>query len=80
MSRRKKKRVKTAGGSAHGSGSGGSGGGGVMRSIVRGFRTVARGGGSGKASTAVKKRTAWDVLTWVLLAGAVGFLIYKALG
>ena len=76
MSRRKKKRDRTAAGAHHTS----SGGGGVMRSIVRGFRTVARGGGSGSGkAVAVKKRTTWDVVTWVLLAGAVAFLIYKAL-
>lgn len=78
MSRRKKNKGRSGGGG----GGQRSSGGGVMRSIVRGFRTVAHGGsgsGSNKA-TAVKKRTTWDVVTWVLLAGAVGFLIYKALG
>lgn len=51
-----------------------------MRSLVRGFRTVARGGGSGAGANkvaAAKKRTTWDIVLWVLILGAGVYVALK---
>jgi hypothetical protein len=54
--------------------------GGAMMSFRRGMKNIAGTGGGGSKKPSTPLQRAWDVIFWVLLAGAVGFFLYRRFG
>ena len=70
--RRPRKKQRHSGG-----GGGGHGGGGVLQGMRSAFRRAAGADGGGNAQSGDTKSKVWNIVTWVLLAAALGYLVYR---